>query len=125
MRAAMIELDGVAKRYGGQVALDGVSLSVRTGEFVALVGPSGSGKTTLLKIINRLIEPDAGIIRIAGEDARAPPAHLLRRRIGYVFQEVGLFPHLTVGQNIAITPKLLGWDAERIAARVQALLVFL
>jgi osmoprotectant transport system ATP-binding protein len=121
MRAAMIELDGVAKRYGGQVALDGVSLSVRTGEFVALVGPSGSGKTTLLKIINRLIEPDAGIIRIAGEDARAPPAHLLRRRIGYVFQEVGLFPHLTVGQNIAITPKLLGWDAERIAARVQAL----
>jgi osmoprotectant transport system ATP-binding protein len=122
MRAAMIELDGVAKRYGGQVALDGVSLSVRTGEFVALVGPSGSGKTTLLKIINRLIEPDAGIIRIAGDDARTPAAHLLRRRIGYVFQEVGLFPHLTVGQNIAITPKLLGWDAERIAARVQALL---
>jgi len=122
MRGAMIELDGVAKRYDGSLALDAVSLRVAPGEFLALVGPSGSGKTTLLKTINRLIEPDAGAIRIDGGDARTPAPHLLRRRIGYVFQEVGLFPHLTVAQNIAVTPKLLGWAVARIAARVETLL---
>jgi osmoprotectant transport system ATP-binding protein len=122
MNEAMIELDGVAKRYGSHPALQTVSLAVGAGEFVALVGPSGSGKTTLLKTINRLIEPDAGRIRIGGADARQGAPHLLRRRIGYVFQEVGLFPHLTVGQNIAITPRLLGWEAGRIAERVETLL---
>lgn len=122
MAEAMIELEQVAKRYGAEVALDGVSLTIRRGEFVALVGPSGAGKTTLLKTLNRLIEPDAGTIRIDGRAVREGPAYALRRRIGYVFQEIGLFPHLTVGQNIAVTPKLLGWDRARIAARVATLL---
>jgi osmoprotectant transport system ATP-binding protein len=85
------------------------------------VGASGSGKTTLLKTINRLVVPDSGQVAIAGADASAPP-HLLRRRVGYVFQEIGLFPHLTVAENIAITPRLLGWDAARISQRVANLL---
>jgi osmoprotectant transport system ATP-binding protein len=117
-----IELRGIDKRYGGVTALAGVDLTIGAGEFVALVGGSGSGKTTLLKTINRLIAPDAGEVRVEGEDAAASPPHLLRRKIGYVFQEVGLFPHLTVAENIAVTPKLLGWDAGRIAERVQTLL---
>jgi osmoprotectant transport system ATP-binding protein len=122
MAGAAIELSGVQKRYGAAIALAGVSLSVAPGEFTALVGGSGSGKTTLLKTINRLIVPDAGVVGVLGEDAAAAPAHLLRRRIGYVFQEVGLFPHLSVAENIGVTPKLLGWDAVRIAARVAELL---
>jgi osmoprotectant transport system ATP-binding protein len=122
MAAPAIQLTDVSKRYGPTVALGGVSLSVAQGEFVALVGGSGSGKTTLLKTINRLIVPDAGRIAVAGEDAAGQPAHELRRRIGYVFQEVGLFPHLSVAENIAVTPKLLGWDAARIAGRIDTLL---
>lgn len=119
---AAIELSGVGKRYGAQAALADVSLSVAPGQFTALVGGSGSGKTTLLKTINRLVAPDAGTVRVQGEDVSGlePPA--LRRRIGYVFQEVGLFPHLSVAENIAITPKLLGWDGATIHARVEALL---
>ena len=117
----MIELSAVAKRYGALAALDGVDLTVDAGEFVALVGGSGSGKTTLLKTINGLIRPDSGRIVVAGEDVAAAEPHALRRRIGYVFQEVGLFPHLTVAENIAITPKLLGWDEARRAARVAEL----
>ena len=122
MAGAAIELSGVGKRYGAHAALSDVSLSVRPGEFTALVGGSGSGKTTLLKTINRLVAPDAGTVWVQDEAVAAVPPHELRRRIGYVFQEVGLFPHLTVGENIAITPKLLGWDAERRAARVAELL---
>ena len=122
MAGAAIELEGVEKRYGAQQALAGVSLSVTPGEFTALVGGSGSGKTTLLKTINRLIAPDAGRVRVAGEDAASLPPHLLRRRIGYVFQEIGLFPHLTVEENIGVTPRLLGWDRARIAERVRTLL---
>ena len=122
MGEAMIELEGVAKRYGAHLALDAISLTIAKGEFVALVGPSGSGKTTLLKTINRLVEPDAGRIRIDGAEAHGVPAFELRRRIGYVFQEVGLFPHLTVGQNIAVTPRLLRWEPARITARIEALL---
>ena len=102
--------------------LDGVSLDVREREFLAIVGPSGSGKTTLLRLINRLIDPSAGTVRVEGEDVQSVDAVTLRRRIGYVFQGVGLFPHLTVAENIAITPKLLGWDEARIAARVDELL---
>ncbi|MDB5475592.1 MAG: ATP-binding transporter protein [Phenylobacterium sp.] len=117
-----IELSGIEKRYGGHTALAGVSLVVQPGEFTALVGGSGSGKTTLLKTINGLVTPDAGEVRVQGEPAGAQPPHLLRRKIGYVFQEIGLFPHLGVAENIAITPKLLGWDAARIAARVATLL---
>jgi osmoprotectant transport system ATP-binding protein len=120
--AGAIELSGIEKRYGAHAALAGVSLSVERGEFTALVGGSGSGKTTLLKTINRLVTPDAGQIRVLGEDIATTPPHLLRRKIGYVFQEVGLFPHLSVGENIAVTPKLLGWEARRIEARVANLL---
>src|SRR5436190_22553614 len=122
MAGAAIELSDVEKHYGGTAALAGVSLSIALGEFTALVGGSGSGKTTLLKIINRLVAPDAGVVRVLGEDVAARAPHLLRRKIGYVFQEVGLFPHLTVGENIAVTPKLLGWDAKRISGRVANLL---
>ncbi|WP_312162485.1 ABC transporter ATP-binding protein [Phenylobacterium sp.] len=117
-----IELSNIEKRFGAHSALAGVDLAIGPGEFVALVGPSGSGKTTLLKTINGLARPDAGAVRIAGEDAGAVPAHVLRRRIGYVFQEVGLFPHLTVAENIAVTPRLLGWERPRIAARTAQLL---
>ena len=120
--AGAIELSGVEKRDGAHAALAGVSLSVERGEFTALVGGSGSGKTTLLKTINRLVAPDAGQVRVLGEDVATIPPHLLRRKIGYVFQEVGLFPHLSVGENIAVTPKLLGWEPTRIAARVANLL---
>lgn len=122
MAAAIIELAGVSKRYGGHAALDEVGLSVAEGQFVALVGGSGSGKTTLLKTINGLVRPDAGRIAVAGEDVATAPPHLLRRRIGYVFQEVGLFPHLSVAENIGITPRLLGWDKARLAARAAELL---
>jgi osmoprotectant transport system ATP-binding protein len=122
MACAAIELSGVGKRYGALAALSDVSLTIARGEFAALVGGSGSGKTTLLKTINRLVVPDEGAVRVLGDDAAAAPPHELRRRIGYVFQEVGLFPHLSVGENIAVTPKLLGWDAGRIAQRVANLL---
>ncbi|MDE2486573.1 MAG: ATP-binding cassette domain-containing protein, partial [Alphaproteobacteria bacterium] len=113
--AGAIELRGVGRRYGAHLALAlaDVDLSVAAGAFVALVGASGSGKTTLLKTINRLVAPDTGEVLIEGERADAQPPHLLRRRIGYVFQEIGLFPHLSVGENIAVTPRLLGWDEAR------------
>jgi osmoprotectant transport system ATP-binding protein len=91
-------------------------------EFLAVVGPSGSGKTTLLRLVNRLIDPSAGTVRVEGEDVQSVDAATLRRRIGYVFQGVGLFPHMTVAENIAITPKLLGWDEARRAARVDELI---
>ena len=103
-------------------ALDRVSLTVAAREFLAIVGPSGSGKTTLLQLINRLAEPTDGVVRVEGEDVRAVEPVALRRRIGYVFQGVGLFPHLTVAENIAVTPRLLGWDAARRAARVDELI---
>lgn len=124
MAAPMIELSGVSRSFDGgrSHAVEGVDLSIETGGFVALVGGSGSGKTTSLKMINGLIAPDAGQVRVEGRPVGEGPPHLLRRRIGYVFQEVGLFPHLTVGENIAITPKLLGWGKAEIAARVDELL---
>jgi osmoprotectant transport system ATP-binding protein len=122
MAGPVIELSGVEKRYGAHAALAGVDLAIKAGEFTALVGGSGSGKTTLLKTINRLVTPDAGTVRVLGADVMSAEPHVLRRKIGYVFQEVGLFPHLTVGENIAVTPKLLGWDAKRIAGRVANLL---
>jgi osmoprotectant transport system ATP-binding protein len=120
---AVIAFDKVEKRYGGAApVLDGVSLEVREREFLAIVGPSGSGKTTLLRLVNRLIDPDAGAVRVEGQDVQSTDAVSLRRRIGYVFQGTGLFPHMTVAENIAITPKLLGWDDTRQAARVDELL---
>ena len=120
---AAISFDNVSKSYGGAApVLDGVALSVREREFLAIVGPSGSGKTTLLRLVNRLIDPSTGTVRVEGEDVQSVDAVTLRRRIGYVFQGVGLFPHMTVAENIAITPKLLGWDEARMAARVDKLL---
>ncbi len=104
------------------VAVDDVSLSVAEGEFLAIVGGSGSGKTTLLRLANRLIEADSGRITVEGRDISGVDPILLRRRIGYVFQSGGLFPHLSVAGNIGVTPKLLGWPAPEIAARVDELL---
>jgi osmoprotectant transport system ATP-binding protein len=119
----VISFENVSKRYGEAApVLDRVSLQVQEREFVAVVGPSGSGKTTLLRLVNRLIDPSQGIVRVEGDDVQNLDAVTLRRRIGYVFQGVGLFPHMTVAENIAITPKLLGWDAARISARVDGLL---
>ena len=118
----MIELSGLVKRYGGTTVVDGVSLSVAKGELLVLLGESGSGKTTTLKMVNRLVEPTAGTVRIDGRDTAGIPGHELRRHIGYVFQKIGLFPHLTIAENIAVTPRLLGWPEERIRARVDELL---
>ena len=118
----MISLQDLTKRYGASLAVDGVSLEVARGECVFLVGASGRGKTTTLKLVNRLVEPDAGTVWIAGRDVRESAPHELRRRIGYAFQQVGLFPHLTVAENVGVTPALLGWEPARIAARVDALL---
>lgn len=120
---AAITLEGVTKRFGANApALDDVSLAVVPREFLVIVGASGSGKTTLLQLLNRLSEPTTGVVRIGGEDAHTLDPVELRRRIGYVFQEVGLFPHMTVAENIVITPRLLDWDEPRKAARVDELL---
>lgn len=118
----MIELIGVEKRYGDTLAVASLSLRVEEGELVVLLGGSGSGKTTTLKMVNRLIEPTRGEVRVGGEDTRSLPPHALRRRIGHVFQRLGLFPHLTVAENIGVTPSLLRWDRDRIEARVTTLL---
>ena len=126
MAAPLIEIEGVGRTYGaGQAAtaaLKDVSLSIAQGEFVALVGGSGAGKTTLLKMINALATPDAGQVRVADERVGEAAPHLLRRKIGYAFQEIGLFPHMTVAGNIGVTPRLLGWTPADIDARVTELL---
>lgn len=118
----MIECRGLTRRYEGRAVIDAVDLDVARGELLVLIGASGSGKTTLLKMLNRLIEPSAGTIRIDGHDTADSPPHTLRRRIGYGAQRAGLLPHLDVAANVGLTPRLLGWDAQRIAARVDALL---
>jgi osmoprotectant transport system ATP-binding protein len=120
----LIELDKVSKSFdgGSSFALRKVSLAVEAGAFIALVGASGSGKTTAMKLINRLLEPDAGEVRLEGTPVQSLDAPLLRRRIGYVFQGVGLFPHMTIAENIGITPQLLGWPRAEIDARVAELL---
>jgi osmoprotectant transport system ATP-binding protein len=118
----MIEARELTKRFGESIAVDGVSFEVARGELLALVGESGSGKTTTLKMLNRLVEPTSGSVRIAGEDVAAVAAHLLRRRIGYVFQRVGLFPHMTVRENIGITLSLSGKSARAISKRAAELL---
>jgi osmoprotectant transport system ATP-binding protein len=121
---ASILLDGVTKQYPGQKkpAVDGLTLEIPAGKTVMFVGPSGCGKTTTLKMINRLIEPSDGRIVINGDDVTKMDGDKLRRNIGYVIQAGGLFPHKTVAANIGIVPKMLGWDAQRIAARVDELL---
>ncbi|MDT0309553.1 ABC transporter ATP-binding protein [Streptomyces sp. DSM 44917] len=120
----MIRLDKVSKRYPGQdrAAVDRLSLDVRAGETVVLLGPSGCGKTTTLRLINRLIEPTEGRILLDGEDVTRVNPDRLRRRIGYVIQQVGLFPHMTVADNIGLIPRTLGWDKRRVRERVDHLL---
>ncbi|WP_180899456.1 ABC transporter ATP-binding protein [Martelella soudanensis] len=118
----MIEIDAITKVYGEARAVDNVSLTVERGELAAIVGTSGSGKTTLMRMINRLVEPTSGTIRIDGRDNRELPDYELRRGIGYAIQGHGLFPHRTVAENIATVPKLLGWDRKRRDDRVDELL---
>jgi osmoprotectant transport system ATP-binding protein len=118
----VLRLVELSKRFGDTLVVDRLSLTIARGERLVLLGGSGSGKTTTLKMVNRLIEPDAGRVEIDGIDATTFAPHELRRLIGYCFQQVGLFPHLTVGENVAITPRLLEWPTDRIAARVDELL---
>jgi osmoprotectant transport system ATP-binding protein len=120
----VITLEHVTKRYSGTevVAVDDVSLQVPEGITVALIGPSGCGKTTTMRMVNRLIEPTSGKILVAGEDVAQVDPVRLRRHIGYVIQQVGLFPHMTIAQNIAAVPKLLQWDPARITRRTEELL---
>ena len=121
-RGATVEFRDVSKRYADQIAVDGLSFTVPAGKICILVGPSGSGKTTSLKMVNRLIEPTSGAILIDGRDVLQEEPTALRRRIGYVIQQVGLFPHQTIAENVGTVPRLLGWPSARIAARVTDLL---
>ena len=122
--AAEIVFDHVTKRYPGRTtpAVDDLSLTVPAGEICMLVGPSGGGKTTAMKMVNRLIDISEGDIRIGGQSVRALDVIELRRGIGYVIQQTGLFPHMTVAENVATVPRLLGWGKERIRARADELL---
>jgi len=121
----MIELDHVTKRYGNSIVVDDLSLIIRDGEFCVIIGSSGAGKSTALKMINQLIPPSAGAIRIDGKDAATVAPEELRRRMGYVIQSIGLFPHWTVERNIGAVPALLGWPAARIRDRTRELLALL
>jgi osmoprotectant transport system ATP-binding protein len=118
----MIAVDGLTKRFGNSVAVDGISFSVNEGERLVLLGRSGSGKTTTLRMINRLSDPDSGTISINGTDTRSMPVGQLRKGIGYVLQHYGLFPHYTVSQNIATVPRLLKWDKKQISERIAQLM---
>ena len=118
----MIELQALTKRYDGVVVVNELSLTVPRGQLLVLLGGSGSGKTTTLKMINRLIEPTAGAVRIDGIETSTIPGPALRRQVGYVFQQVGLFPHMTVAENVGVAPALLGWSSDRIRTRVDELL---
>lgn len=116
MPAESLRLDHIAKRFGDTPAVDDVTLGIAKGSFVALVGASGSGKSTLLQTINRLIAPDTGRVLIDGVDVATGPAHLVRRHIGYVFQGIGLFPHMTVAENVAIGARIAGQPIPDVAA---------
>ncbi len=124
MSMSIIVAEGVTKRFSSdsRPAVDAVSFAVDPGEFIVLLGPSGCGKTTLLKMINRIYEPTSGQLLIDGVDSRSLPVTHLRRRIGYAIQQTGLFPHFRVEQNIAVVPRLLGWERPRIEARITELL---
>jgi osmoprotectant transport system ATP-binding protein len=119
-----IELDNITKTYAGQdaSAVENFSMRIEPGELVMFVGPSGCGKTTTMKMINRIIEPTSGSIQIDGKDVLSLNPNDLRRHIGYVIQQIGLFPHLTIAENIGVVPRLLGWSKAKIASRVDELL---
>src|SRR5215210_3313491 len=120
----MIEFKGVSKTYAGsdRPVVNDLTFNIEDGEIVVLVGPSGCGKTTTMKMINRLIEPTSGEIFLEGENVTNVNGDELRRRIGYVIQQIGLFPHMTIAANIALVPRMLGWDKQRISRRVDELL---
>lgn len=124
MSTCAILFDNVSKRFekSGPNAVDRVNLSINEGEFITILGSSGSGKTTLLKMVNRLYEPDVGSIVLFGENVRDVDVIKVRRRIGYIIQQVGLFPHMTVAKNVATVPELLEWDDQKIHSRVDELL---
>jgi osmoprotectant transport system ATP-binding protein len=122
VRGLRYGLPGRKQGDGGRVLVDDVSFSVATGETLVLLGRSGSGKTTTLKLINRLLEPSGGDVFVAGRSTATVEAYRLRRGIGYVIQDVGLLPHLTIAQNVGLVPRLEGWPPDRIAARVRELL---
>jgi len=119
---ATVEFRGVTKHYGDNIAVDHLSFTAPAGRICVLIGPSGCGKTTSLRMVNRLIEPTSGEIVIDGQNILKEDPTQLRRRIGYVIQQVGLFPHRTIGENVSTVPELLGWPAARIRARVDELL---
>ena len=121
----MIKIEGLTKQFPGTArpAVDHLSLAIPEGELCVLIGSSGCGKTTTMRMINRMIEPDSGLIAVNGRDVRQQDPVALRRSIGYVIQQTGLFPHLSIADNIATVPRLLGWDERRIRARVEELLV--
>ncbi len=123
-REVMIRLENLSKTFPGQdePAVKDLSMDIYKGEIVVLVGPSGCGKTTTMKMINRIIEPSSGHITLEGEDVTNVNPDKLRRRIGYVIQQIGLFPHMTIADNIATVPKMLGWDKKRISDRIDELL---
>jgi osmoprotectant transport system ATP-binding protein len=118
----VIELVDVSKRFANGWAVRHVSLEIAAGELIAVLGESGSGKTTLVKMVNRLVDPDEGEVRVDGKDVREQDAVALRRTIGYVIQQAGLFPHLTIADNVAVVPRLLDWTREDIDRRVDELL---
>ncbi len=119
---SMIEVKNLTKHFGKHTAVHNLSFKLEAGQTLALIGSSGSGKTTTLRMINRLIEPDSGQILVNGEDVTKQPLEQMRRRIGYVIQNMGLFPHYTIAENIAIVPNLLQWEKSRIHTRVYELL---
>lgn len=114
----MIQFEHISKVYGDKTVVNDINLTIENGEFITILGTSGSGKTTMLKMINKLIEPTSGTILFAGQDIEQMDSVSLRRQIGYVVQQIGLFPHMTVAENIATVPKLLGWNKGRIENRV-------
>ena len=118
----MISLENVSKRYGELYAVKDLSFTVEQGEFCCLIGPSGCGKSTTLKMVNRMIEPSGGTITVAGEDIAESSPEKLRRSMGYVIQSIGLFPHMTVTDNIRVVPRLLGWEEEKSRKRAMELL---
>lgn len=122
---AAICLTNVTKRYHDRAVVDNLTLTIPVGETLVLLGTSGCGKTTTLKILNRLIDADSGTVEINGVNVQQQEPHVLRRSIGYVIQDAGLFPHYTVADNIAVVPRLLDWDADRIRQRTQELLMML